>query len=368
MRVSQAAAFWIAVFAGVLAALVVLREVLLPFVAGMALAYVLDPFVDRLERIGLSRLAAALAIICVYLAGFFVLIVFVVPILVGELASFFGDIPSYIARVQAVMVNPNRPWLSKIVGEGLSNAEKSTGQLATLSAGWLTASLRSLWSGGRALLSIFSVLVVTPIVAFYLICDWKKMVAAIDRWIPSAHRETVRMLARQIDDTVSGFIRGQGMICLILASFYAAALTLFELRHGLIIGLASGFVSFIPYLGSLTGLTLSMCVAIAQFGPHGRVILTVAAIFLIGQSFGDYVLSPYFVGRRVNLNPVWLMFALFAFGYLFGFVGLLIAVPLAAAIGVLMRFMITQYLESSLYGGGRPVVMSDDGASSTPKQ
>jgi Predicted permease len=156
-----------------------------------------------------------------------------------------------------------------------------------------------------------------------------------------------RALAREIDDTIGGFVIGQGTLCLILAVFYAAALSLLGLKHGLLIGIAAGLISFVPYLGSLGGLVISTCVAIAQFWPHWAVIWIVPAIFFVGQTLSDYLLSPYFVGRRVNLNPVWIMFALFAFGYLFGFVGLLIAVPLASAIGVLTRFAFNDITKAS---------------------
>jgi predicted PurR-regulated permease PerM len=178
-----------------------------------------------------------------------------------------------------------------------------------------------------------------------------------DRLFPPARRDTVRALAREIDDTIGGFVIGQGMLCLILALYYAVALSLIGLNHGLLIGIAAGLISFVPYLGSLAGLVVSMCVAVAQFWPNWTLILIVPAIFFVGQTLADYVLSPYFVGRRINLNPVWVMFALFAFGYLFGFVGLLIAVPVAAAIGVLMRFALRNYYASPIYadvGGSKP--------------
>jgi len=343
MRMTRPDALLIVAIAVVLALLVLLRAILLPFVVGMALAYLLDPFVSRLERMGVNRLAAALGIVGLYLLGFGVLILIAVPVLVGELSVFVDGLPRYVARLQALMLDPMRPWLGKIVADGLGDAEKSTGQLATLGAAWISDSVRSLLSGGQALISIVSVLIVTPIVAVYLIHDWKQMIAALDDRLPEAHRDTVRALFREIDDTISGFVRGQSLICLILALYYAAALTLFGLRHGVIIGLITGVVSFIPYLGSLTGLLLSLCVAIAESGLHWTPILLIAGIFLVGQSLSDYVLSPYFIGRRVNLNPVWLMFALFAFGYLFGFVGLLVAVPIAATIGVLIRFAAREY-------------------------
>jgi predicted PurR-regulated permease PerM len=175
------------------------------------------------------------------------------------------------------------------------------------------------------------------------------MVATIDNWVPPAHRETVRGLAREIDKTISGFVRGQSTLCLVLAVYYALALHLIGLDHGILIGIAAGLISFIPYLGSLSGLAVSTCIAIAQFSPDWRPIWLVPAVFVVGQSLADYGLAPYLVGRRVHLNPVWVMFALFAFGYLFGFVGLLIAVPLASAIGVLTRFALKTYYASSLY-------------------
>jgi predicted PurR-regulated permease PerM len=341
--------FWIAMLAAVLAAVVLLREVLLPFVAGMVLAYLLDPLANRIERLGMNRLLATLAIIALVVVTIITLLILIVPIIISEITYFVESFPLYVRRLHALAIDPGRPWLSTIIGEGLTYAERSLGELTTLASSWLGAFLRSIWSGGQALISIFSLAVVAPIVACYLLYDWNRMIAAVDNWIPPARRETVRALAREVDDTIGGFVRGQSALCLILAVYYAAALSLLGLKHGLLIGFAAGLISFIPYVGSLTGLVISTCVAIAQFWPSWTSILPVPAIFFIGQSLADYVLSPYLVGRRVRLSPVWVMFALFAFGYLFGFVGLLIAVPLAAAIGVLMRFALRQYYASPLY-------------------
>jgi predicted PurR-regulated permease PerM len=344
--------FWIAMLAAVLAAVVLLREVLLPFVAGMVLAYLLDPLANRIERLGMNRLLATLAIIALVVVTIITLLILIVPIIISEITYFVESFPLYVRRLHALAIDPGRPWLSTIIGEGLTYAERSLGELTTLASSWLGAFLRSIWSGGQALISIFSLAVVAPIVACYLLYDWNRMIAAVDNWIPPARRETVRALAREVDDTIGGFVRGQSALCLILAVYYAAALSLLGLKHGLLIGFAAGLISFIPYVGSLTGLVISTCVAIAQFWPSWTSILPVPAIFFIGQSLADYVLSPYLVGRRVRLSPVWVMFALFAFGYLFGFVGLLIAVPLAAAIGVLMRFALRQYYASPLYDAG----------------
>jgi predicted PurR-regulated permease PerM len=349
MSPTRHAVFWLAFLAAIIVIAVVLRQILVPFVAGVALAYVLDPLAGRLERLGLNRLMATLVILALFMVGVVVLIYLTAPFLIEELVAFIERSPAYVKQLQALATDPSRPWLRKLIGEGLGHAEQSLGDLATLAADWLSTVVRSVWSGGQALISIFSLSVVTPIVACYLLYDWHRAVAAIDSLVPVAHRDTVRALAREIDDTIGGFVRGQIAICLVLSLFYALALTLIGLNHGLLIGLVAGIISFVPYLGSLTGLVASLCVAVAQFWPNWAPISLVAATFFVGQFLADYVLSPRFVGRRVNLHPVWLMFALFAFGCLFGFLGLLIAVPLAGAAGVLMRFSLRRYLASSLY-------------------
>jgi predicted PurR-regulated permease PerM len=263
------------------------------------------------------------------------------------------------------VTDPNRAWLRKIVGEGLADVGTSTGELVRQSMGWLATFVRSLWSGGQALVGFFSLAVVTPVVAFYLLCDWKRMIATIDDWIPRSQLGVVRMLAREIDAAIAGFVRGQTGVCLILGAYYAVALTVAGLNFGLLIGLIAGLISFIPFVGSLTGLLLGAAVAAVQFAPHYVPIIIVIAIFLVGQFLEGYVLAPKLVGERIGLHPVWLMFALFAFGYLFGFVGLLVAVPLSAAVGVLARFALHQYLASPLYTGA-PAGSAGEGAGPGP--
>jgi predicted PurR-regulated permease PerM len=364
MNVTRPIVFWIAMLAAVIAVVVLLREVLLPFVAGMVLAYLLDPVATRLERLGMNRLVATLFIMGLFVVGVVLVVVLTAPIIISEFSYFIDKAPNYLQQLQSLATDPGRPWLSKIIGEGLGHAQQSVGELTAVVTDWLGTFLRSVWSGGQELISVFSLAVVTPIVACYLIYDWNRMIAVVDNWVPPARRETVRALAREIDDTIGGFVRGQSALCLLLAAFYAAALSLIGLNHGILIGIAAGLISFVPYLGSLTGLVISTCVAVAQFWPNWTITLLVPAIFFVGQSLADYVLSPYLVGRRVHLNPVWLMFALFAFGYLFGFVGLLIAVPLAAAIGVLLRFALSHYYASPLYASA-PTGSAADGAPST---
>jgi predicted PurR-regulated permease PerM len=342
--------FWLAALAVIVLVLWLLSEILLPFVAGLGIAYLLTPVTDRIERHGINRLAAALSIITLVVMAIVLLILLVAPILGGQLASFIDNIPGYVTKLQSLLSDPSRPWVQKLLGAGF-NPDKSIGDLVTQGVGWLTAFLKSLWSGGRALVSLFSLVVVTPVVAFYLIYDWHRMIRTADSWIPVNQRETVRQLAREIDAAIAGFVRGQTAVCLILGSFYAVALTLSGLNFGLLIGLISGVITFIPYVGSMTGLILALGVAVAQFWPQWGWILTVLGIFLVGQFFEGNLLAPKLVGESVGLHPIWLIFALLAFGYLFGFVGLMVAVPLAATIGVLARFALQRYRASSFYTG-----------------
>ena len=212
----------------------------------------------------------------------------------------------------------------------------------------------SLWTGGKALVSFASIVIVMPVVTFYLICDWHRMIETVDGWIPMPQRETVRRLVREIDAAIGGFLRGQLGVCLVLGTYYALGLMLVGLDFGLLIGLVAGLITFVPYIGSMTGLMIAASVAIAQFWPDWKRIAAVIGVFLIGQFIEGNVVSPKLVGERVGLHPLWMIFAMFAFGYLFGFVGLLIAVPLAAAIAVLSRFALRQYLASPFYSGEKP--------------
>ena len=351
MTLERQVTFWIGTLATVIAVLWLLSDVLLPFIAGFALAYVLNPLTSRLERMGMSRLLAALAIVSVLLLAIILLFLLVVPILVSQLAAFIDNIPGYVRAIYALLTDPSRPRLSRAVTEYFGGADKSVNDLVAQGAGWLATFLRSLWSGGRTLISIFSLVVVTPVVAFYLIYDWPRMVENVDGWLPRSNRDTIRALAAEIDAAIAGFVRGQTAVCLMLGAFYALALSLVGLNFGLLIGFMSGLISFIPYLGSMTGLVLSSGVALAQFWPDWRWIAVVLGVYLVGQFVEGNVLSPKLVGDSVGLHPLWIMFALFAFGYLFGFAGLLIAIPLAAAIGVLARFGLRQYLASPIYTG-----------------
>src|SRR5829696_5348113 len=352
MPVQRQIGFWLAALVVAALTLYILREVLLPFVAGMALAYVLDPVVDRLERLGLGRLGASILILALFILTFVLALVVLFPLVAHQLAGFGANLPAHVERIQALIAEQSGPLIEKLGGAAaLPDMRQWIGGLVRQGAAWMAGFLRGLWSGGQAIISVFALLVVTPVVAFYLLVDWDHMVTAVDEWLPRQHRDTIRMLAREIDRAIAGFIRGQTAVCLILGTFYAVGLSLIGLNFGALIGMSAGLLSFIPYVGSLTGLVLSVGVALVQFWPDWTWIAITLGVFIAGQFLEGNILSPKLVGASVGLHPVWLMFALFAFGTLFGFVGLLLAVPLAAIVGVLGRFALRQYLASALYHG-----------------
>src|SRR5919206_132966 len=268
MRVQRQIGFWLAALAVVALGLYVLREVLLPFVAGMALAYVLDPVADRLERLGVGRLGATILILALFVLTFVLALVLLIPLVAHQLAAFVANLPAYVERIQALIAEQGGPLIDKLGGAGvLADMQKSIGDLVRQGAAWIAGFLRGLWSGGQAIISVFALLVVTPVVAFYLLIDWDHMVATVDRWLPRRHRDTIRSLAAEMNTAMAGFIRGQASVCLILGTFYAVALAAVGLNFGILIGLISGLLTFIPYVGSLTGLVLSVGVAVVQFWP-----------------------------------------------------------------------------------------------------
>ena len=354
MTLQRQITFWLGALFILILCLWLLSDILLPFIAGLVLAYFLDPVADWFEEKGVPRLAATLIILGTSIFAFVVLVLLLVPVLGDQIATFAENLPENIKTLTALFNNAAPDWLKQALASQTSELSNSAGDFAGKIAGWAGTVLKSLLSGGLAVVNMLSLLVITPIVAFYMLNDWDRMVAIVDGWLPRDQLETIRGLARQIDAAMAGFIRGQGIVCMILGLFYAFALIAVGLNFGLLIGLAAGFLSFVPYVGSLIGGVLSIGMALVQFWPDWILILVVVGIFVVGQFVEGNFLSPKLVGGRIGLHPVWLMFALFAFGYLFGFVGLLLAVPLAAAVAVLTRFGLKQYLASKLYLG-RPV-------------
>ncbi|CDX22086.1 conserved membrane hypothetical protein [Mesorhizobium plurifarium] len=343
--------FWLATAVLLALFLYVFSGILLPFVAGMVLAYFLDPVADWLQRLGLSRLMATVVILIAFIVVVVLALVILVPVLATQMADFARKLPEYLTRLQSLITSFDPKWLEQRFGVNAAGLRDGLNSLLTSGFSLLTTVFTSIWSSGVALVSVVSLFVVTPVVAFYMLLDWDRMVAEVDGWVPRDHVETVRALARDINTATAGFVRGQGTLCLVLGAMYATGLTLTGLNFAILIGFFAGVISFIPYVGSLTGLVLAIGVAFVQFWPDWTMVVLVACVFFVGQFIEGNILQPRLVGKSVGLHPVWLMFALFAFGALFGFVGLLIAVPASAAIAVLVRFAIARYLESPLYKG-----------------
>lgn len=354
--------FWLGVLVGFILFLWFFSSILLPFVAGMALAYFLDPVADWLERRGLSRTMATIVILVCFVTIFALALMLVIPIIISQFTQFAAALPGYITELQQIISSPQTSFLPPWISSQIETVKENFSQVVSQGAGFVGSLLAQIWNSGKAIVDVMSLLVVTPVVAFYILLDWDRMVRKVDSWIPRDQVQVVRQIAREMDDSVAGFIRGQGSLCLILGIYYAVGLSLVGLNFGLLIGFVAGMISFIPYIGSLLGLVTAIGVALVQFWPDFPWILAVAAVFFSGQFLEGNILQPKLVGQSVGLHPVWLMFALFAFGALFGFVGLLIAVPAAAVVGVLVRFALARYLDSDIYYGRSAELPWEEGA------
>ena len=350
MTAARQTLFWLGGFALFLAAVYLFRGILLPFVVGMAVAYFLDPAADRLERWGLSRWLAATAVLALFFLAGAALVVVLAPLIRVQLVELVEAIPALVAWLRDKVLPLVEGLYARIPAAQLEDLRAAAGGFAGDVIARLGGVAGSLWSGGVALVNLLSLVIVTPIVAFYLVRDWDRLVARIDGWLPKAHAAVIREQVRRIDATLAGFVRGTAMVCLILAFFYAAALTLIGLKSGLVVGIGAGLISFVPFVGAFTGFIVATGLALFQFSDWVPVAL-VAGTFVVGQGLEGNLLTPKLVGDRIGLHPVWVIFALFAGGALFGFTGVLLAIPVAASIGVLGRFALGRYLESPLYLG-----------------
>ncbi len=351
MTVERQLRFWLIGLATFLVALYLLRGVLLPFVAGMAVAYLLDPICDRLEAWGLSRTLATTLLTVLFLVAAVAAFLLLIPVLAGQVASLLERTPDYIEALRGQLARLFSIVEARVDPAMLERIEGAVAGSSDRLVAWATDLLGRVISGGVALVNMISLLVITPVVAFYLLRDWDRIVTRVDTWLPRNHAETIRQQVREIDRTLAGFLRGQGTVCLVLGVFYAIGLSLAGLDLGLVVGLIAGLLSFIPYVGAIVGLVLSVGLALMQFDDWTRVAI-VAALFFVGQAVEGNFLTPKLVGESVGLHPVWVIFGLFAGGALFGFVGLLLAVPVAAVIGVGVRFALGRYMHSPYYHGG----------------
>jgi predicted PurR-regulated permease PerM len=332
-----------------------LRPILLPFVAGMAVAYLLDPAADRLERWRLSRHAAT----WILTVSFFLLLVLVVlliaPVLYGQIVGFIDRLPEYIQAA--------RDWLTPalervrerfpMVGDP-NTLWQGTPGITQNALGWMGSALARVWNGGLALFNVVSLLLITPVVAYYLLRDWDRFTAYIDSMLPREHADVIREQARRIDSVMAAFVRGQALVALADGIVYATGLSIVGLEFGLAIGLGAGFLSFVPFLGPAVGGLTAILVALLQWGFDPTKLGLVVGVFVVGQLLENAVWQPRLLGGQVGLHPVWIIFSVMAGGAMFGFVGVLISVPMAAAVGVLLRFAFDRYRHSRIYLGAGP--------------
>jgi predicted PurR-regulated permease PerM len=328
--------------------LVLLRGILLPFLVGMAVAYMLDPVTDRLQRLGLGRTVATLLLTTAFFAALIPLLLLVLPVLVDQVTQLAARLPGYLEGLHSRILRlaellDRQDLVDELSVQGL------VGRFSAQVLSFIGSAISNVLQSGLAVLNLISLLFVTPIVTFYLLRDWDRMVAAVADVVPPHSLPLARRLAREIDDVLAGFLRGQGLVCLFLATFYALGLALVGLEYGVIIGLLTGVFSFIPYVGMLVGVAVGLIVAAFQFGAPLPVTL-VAGVFALGQFIEGNFLTPRVVGRRIRLHPVWVIFAVLAGTALFGFAGTFLGTPVAAVLAVLTRFAVERWRESPYFG------------------
>ena len=342
----------IALLAGILVAfwlaLQLFASILLPFVAAAGIAYVLDPFCRRLGKLHVPRGIAALLLVIALVTAVLLFALLLYPLVLSQVAMLVGRVPDYVRGLSAFAAKSiaqlRQHWPDYVDAKLSDLVSSQAGAMLSFVVGALTRIV----GGGFALFNVLSLVVVTPVVSFYLLRDWPRVVWRVDGWVPRRYQTVVRAQAREVDRILSAWVRGQAMCCMILALFYALALSIVGLDLGLVVGLAAGTLSFIPYVGSIAGAVTAIGLAFAQF-PTWDGVIRVALVFVVGQILEGYVIYPRFLGDRVELPAVWVIFALFAGGAAFGFLGVMLAVPVAATVGVLARFWLQRYLRSPLY-------------------
>ena len=335
--------FWLLVAIIVAFSFYFLRTILLPFVIGIAVAYFLDPVVDKLEERKWNRSLATLFTLFVFLALVIFLVFLLVPVLTNQLKNFAQFLPIVKDKLQLIID----------AVAGILNNKVDAKVLDVPASGlikWSTKMLGGVIDGGAAIADLLSLFLITPLVAFYLLRDWDLVVEKVYDWFPIRHKDTLQEQLNEIDKKLAAFVRGQGTVCLILASYYAITLTMTGLEFGVVIGVFAGLISFVPFVGAIFGGLLSIGLAYLQFEAWTNIVI-IAGIFILGQILEGYILTPKFIGEAVGLHPVWVIFSLLAGGALFGFLGVLLALPMAAIVGVLFRFCIDHYKNSSYYNG-----------------
>ncbi len=348
VTISRPWLFWLILGGLFVYALYSLQGVLLPFVMGAAVAYFLDPVADALERRGLSRSLATIVITAGFAVVVIVALLFLLPVLQLQISKFIVHVPGYAQTASERIAPLLKTAQSHLPPEQVATLKTEAAGLLGKAGSWALQAVQGVLRSSLQIIDLLSLVFLTPVVSFYFLRDWDDMIATINRWLPAAYANDIRAQAQQIDTTLAGFARGQALVCLILASLYAGGLSLVGLDLGLLVGLAAGLLTFIPFVGTFGGLVVAVGLAFAQFDDLTRVGLT-AAVFGVGHLIESNFLSPTLVGNRVGLHPVWIIFAVLAGASLLGFMGILVAVPVAAVLGVVARYFLGRYLTSAYY-------------------
>ena len=339
---------WLALLTAIFYIFYLLHGILLPFVTGFLVAYLLNPLVHKLKKYGFSRTISTMTLIFAFFIILGGALFIAIPFLKKELLKLAYKMPDYVNRTIAFI----EPYVIQLQNLAKTNDFKNLDETVSAyfgdMASWALTVLAGLFSNTLALANLISLIILTPVVAFYLLRDWPRLLASLDNLLPRDQAPKIRTILSEIHFKLGAYFRGQSLVCLTLALYYIVALTVTGLDFSITIGLITGIMAFIPYFGYLIGVTAGISVAIGQF-TDWVYIWAVVGVFAGGQIIETYYLLPKLVGDRIDLHPVWIIFALLTGGLLFGFTGIMLAMPVAAMMGVLIRFALKEYRHSSLY-------------------
>jgi predicted PurR-regulated permease PerM len=344
----QRTLFWAVILGITLIFLNAIRGVLLPFVLGALCAYLLDPAADRLEKFGFSRMLSTLTITVGFFFTVVLLCLLAMPVITSEFSAFIVAIPGFVRDFDMEYVPSIKKWLSHLPADYVQQIQDSATNVSGMIATTLGSYVAGMFQSGLAVVNALSLVLITPVVAFYLLKDWDYIIARIHKLLPRRHEATIRQQMHEIDHTLAGFIRGQLIVCAALAAYYVVALSLVGLNFAVILGIMTGILIIIPYVGAFFSMVVVFAIALVQF-DNWMQISSVLAVYFIGQALEGWILTPNLVGKRIGLHPVWIIFAMLSGGALFGFIGVCVAVPVAAVIGVVSRFAVKNYLNSGYY-------------------
>jgi predicted PurR-regulated permease PerM len=347
--------FWLSIGVLFFIFLFLIRSILLPFVLGIFTAYFLDPAADRLEKAGLSRGASTLVITACFFLGILLISVLIAPVLASQLSGLIAAMPEYASEFEKRLEPQMTSWLGNLPMVDMNSLKDTVSNFSGVMVKFVGGFIAGVFMSGMAFVNLLSLVLITPVVAFYLLRDWDNMTLRIDNLLPRAHAHTIRTQMLIIDRTLAGFVRGQLNVCLLLAAYYAIGLSLVGLKFGIVIGIVTGFLVIFPYVGLGLGTLVGLGVAFFQFQGYSQVAV-VLAVFVSGQVIEANFVTPKLVGEKVGLHPVWIIFGMLSGAALFGFVGILLAVPITAVVGVLIRFALQTYLSSDYYQGERPII------------